>query len=40
MKIKFSEIPDKLKYPPSCRAQLSTLHANVVSAAIVVKAGI
>jgi len=40
MKIKFSEIPDKLKYPPSCRAQLSTLHANVVSAAIKVYSGI
>lgn len=33
MKIKFSEIPDKLKYPPNYKGALSTLHSKIVEAA-------
>lgn len=33
MKIKFSELPDRLKYPPSIKAVLSTLHSLLIESA-------
>lgn len=33
MKIKFTEIPDRLNYPPAYKGQISTIHSKIVEAA-------